>query len=104
MSGYGIPPIDLTGLKTISLKDRGGKVRQADFAKPYQAGSGMGGLIASLPHILAGDALRAVIDSIAAAHEKKKPIIWGMGGHVIKCGLAPVLIDLMRRGFATALP
>src|SRR5277367_2423456 len=99
---YGVGPIDLSGLKTISLKERGGKVKQSDFARVYQAGSGVDGLLASLPHLLAGDTLRAVVDAIAAARAKQKPVIWGMGGHVIKCGLAPVLIDLMHRGFATA--
>lgn len=103
MSGrYGVAPIDLTGLKTISLAERGGKVKQADFARSWHAGSGINGLFESLPHILAGDTLRAVVDAIAMAREKRKPVIWGMGGHVIKCGLAPVLIDLMHRGFATA--
>jgi hypothetical protein len=99
---YGIDPIDLSGLKTISLAERGGKVQHADFARVYEPGSGISGLLESLPHILAGDTLRAVVDAIAAARAKGKPVIWGMGGHVIKCGLAPVLIDLMRRGFATA--
>lgn len=99
---YGIGPIDLAGLKTISLAERGGKVKQADFAQVYRSGSGITGLLASLPKILAGDSLRAVVDAIAEAHAKQKPVIWGMGGHVIKCGLAPVLIDLMQRGLATA--
>jgi hypothetical protein len=99
---YGISPIDLSGLKTISLTERGGKVKAADFARVYRPGSGIDGLVASLPHILAGDTFRAVADAIAAAHARRKPVIWGMGGHVIKCGLAPVLIDLMHRGFATA--
>jgi hypothetical protein len=99
---YGVGPIDLSGLKTISLKERGGKVRDADFARVYQPGSGVDGLLASLPHILAGDTFRAVVDAITAARMKGKPVIWGMGGHVIKCGLAPVLIDLMHRRFATA--
>jgi hypothetical protein len=99
---YGVDPIDLSGLKTIQLADRGGKVEQRDFASVYKPGSGLTGFLESLPHILAGDTLRAVVDSIAAARAKQKPVIWGMGGHVIKCGLAPVLIDLMRRGFATA--
>jgi hypothetical protein len=101
-SRYGVDPVDLSGLKTIPLAERGGKVRQVDFAQPYQPGSGINGLFASLPKILAGDSLRAVVDAIAAARERKKPVIWGMGGHVIKCGLAPVLVDLMQRGFATA--
>lgn len=101
-SYYGVDPIDLSGLRTVSLRERGGKVKRADFARVYEKGSGVAGWIDSLPHILAGDTLRAVVDAIAAARVKKKPVIWGMGGHVIKCGMAPVLIDLMRRGFATA--
>jgi len=101
MSEYGIDPMDLSGLRTVSLKDRGGKVRQADFARPFAPGSGIEGLLETLPHILAGDSFRAVVCAIATARERGKPILWGLGGHVIKCGMAPVLIDLMRRGFAT---
>ena len=74
----------------------------ADFASAYRPGSGVAGLIHALPHILAGDAFRAVVRAIAAAKQNGKPVIWGLGGHVIKCGLAPVLIDLMTRGYATA--
>jgi hypothetical protein len=99
---YGVDPIDLSGLKTISLSERGGKVQQGDFACVHKPGSGITGFLESLPKILAGDTLRAVVDAIAAARARHKPVIWGMGGHVIKCGLAPVLADLMRRGFATA--
>jgi hypothetical protein len=102
MSSYAVKPIDLSELKTVSLHERGGKVRQSDFARVYEKGGGIAGLIGTLPHILAADTLRAVVDAVASARSKKKPVIWGMGGHVIKCGLAPVLIDLMRRGFATA--
>jgi hypothetical protein len=99
---YDVDPIDLSGLKTISLAERGGKVKQADFAQVHRPGSGVTGLLAGLPHILAGDSLRAVVDAIATAQARQKPVIWGIGGHVIKCGLAPILIDLMHRGFATA--
>ncbi len=103
MSGvYSVDPIDLGGIATIPLKDRGGKVKQADFARPYTSGSGLAGFLASLPHILAGDSFRAVVGAVANARELNKPILWGLGGHVIKCGLAPILIDLMHRGFATA--
>jgi len=94
--------MDLSGLKTISLAERGGKVKQQDFARPYQPGSGVADFFESLPHILAGDSFRAVAAAIAVARNNSKPILWGMGGHVIKCGLAPVLVDLMHRGFATA--
>jgi hypothetical protein len=100
-SVYGVDPLDLSGLSTISLADRGGKVKQGDFASPYRPGYGIVGLVESLPHILAGDSFRAVVDALLRARTAGKPILWGMGGHVVKCGLAPVLIDLMRRGFAT---
>ncbi|MDQ6666265.1 MAG: hypothetical protein M3Z23_17945 [Acidobacteriota bacterium] len=101
-SKYGIGPLDLTGLKTVSLKDRGGKVAVKDFASVYRKGAGVGGWLDSLPHILAGDSFRAVVQAIGKANALKRPVIWGLGGHVIKCGLAPVLIDLMRRNLATA--
>jgi hypothetical protein len=57
--------------------------------------------LGSLPHILAADSLQAVIEAVCGARSRKKAILWGLGGHVIKCGLAPVLIDLMKRGYAT---
>src|ERR1700722_6277882 len=101
MSRYQKPPLDFLGLKTIGLEERGGKVKTADFAYPYQKGAGISGWIDSLPRILTGDSFRAVVDAVAAARAKRRAIGWGMGGHVIKCGLAPVLIDLMRRGYAT---
>jgi len=59
--------------------------------------------LGSLPHILAAENLRAVVAAIERARGSGKPIIWGIGGHVIKCGLAPILIDLMRRGYLTAV-
>jgi hypothetical protein len=102
MSRYKVQPIDFAGLKTISLAARGGKVRVADFAAPYQKGTGIGGLLDSLPTILAGESFRAVVDALWKARASGKSIVWGLGGHVIKCGLAPVLIDLMERRYATA--
>jgi hypothetical protein len=102
MSKYSKQPLELKGLRTVSLAERGGKVRTADFAAPYVKGSGVAGLLSSLPHVLAADSLRAVVEAVAAARARRRAILWGIGGHVIKCGLAPVLIDLMRRGYATA--
>lgn len=109
MSKYEKLPLDFTALRTVPLEARGGKVKTGDFAVPYQKGAGLCGWLDSLPRLLAGDSFRAVVDALAAARDaaqggsKKKPraILWGLGGHVIKCGLAPVLIDLMRRGYAT---
>jgi len=100
MSKYAQEPLSFRGLKTISLQSRGGKVKAEDFAKPHGS-DGVRGLIDSLPHILAADSLRAVLAALRRARENRKAILWGLGGHVIKCGLAPVLIDLMHRGYAS---
>ena len=102
MSNYSQQPLDFANLRTVGLRERGGKVKTADFASAYRKGSGMAGWIDSLPRILAADSFRAVVSAVAAARSARRAIIWGMGGHVIKCGLAPVLIDMMRRGYATA--
>lgn len=102
MSTYEKRPLDFAHLKTVSLRERGGKVKTADFATVYSKGSGFNGLLDSLPRLLAADEFRAVVEAVAAARAARRAIIWGMGGHVIKCGLAPVLIDLMRRGYVTA--
>jgi hypothetical protein len=101
MSRYRQQPIDFTHLNTVSLGDRGGKVKLADFASAYGPNSGITGLLDSLPKILAGESFRVVIDAIASARANRRAILWGLGGHVIKCGLAPVLLDLMHRGYAT---
>ena len=102
MSQYQHAPLDFAGLKTVSLYSRGGKVTVADFAKPYEPGSGIAGLLDSLPKILAADTLRTIAAKLREAKAKQRAIIWGIGGHVIKCGLAPTLLDLARRGYATA--
>jgi hypothetical protein len=101
MSKYRQQPLDFAKLKTIGLRERGGKVKTADFATVYAKGSGVNGWLDSLPRILAGDSFRAVVAAVSAARAKGRAIVWGLGGHVIKCGLAPVLIDLMRRGYVT---
>ncbi|MGH9658976.1 MAG: hypothetical protein ACRD96_10565 [Bryobacteraceae bacterium] len=102
MSKYSIEPLDLSRLRTVSLRERGGKVKADDFARPYRAGAGFAAWVDSLPRILAGNSFRAAVDSLARARAAGKPIVWGLGGHVIKCGLAPVLADLAARGYATA--
>jgi hypothetical protein len=102
VSRYSLEPLSFDDLKTIPIAVRGGKVRVADFARPYRQGGGVSEFAAGLPRILAGDSFRAVADAIAAARARKRAVICAMGGHVIKCGLAPVLIDLARRGFISA--
>jgi hypothetical protein len=101
MSKYSRGPLDFAGLQTVGLEERGGKVKAADFASAYRPGSGVAGWLDSLPRILAGNAFRAVVERLREARANRRAIVWGLGGHVIKCGLAPVLVDLMRRGYAT---
>jgi hypothetical protein len=102
LSKYRIQPLDFGGLKTVSIHDRGGKVRLEHFANRYEKGAGVLGILDAMPRLLAADSLRSVAEALLHAKQAGKQIIWGMGGHVIKCGLAPVLLDLMNRGYATA--
>jgi hypothetical protein len=101
MSRYSETPLSFAGLKTVPIDARGGKVRTGDFAGTYQKGGGIKGWIDSLPRILAGDSFRGLLEALLQAKAKKRAILWGMGGHVVKCGLGDVLLDLMRRGWIT---
>jgi hypothetical protein len=102
MSRYKDQPLSFEGLKTVPIDARGGKVRVEDFAKPYRKGEGVAGWMESLPKILAADSFRGVVEALRRAREQKRAILWGMGGHVVKCGLGDVLLDLMRRGWVSA--
>lgn len=101
MSIYAEKPLSFDGLKTVPIDARGGKVQIQHFASPYQKGAGVGGLLGSLPKLLAADAFRGVVDAMRQAKAQKRAILWGLGGHVVKCGLADILLDLMRRGWVT---
>ncbi|MBA3269231.1 MAG: deoxyhypusine synthase family protein [Acidobacteria bacterium] len=94
---------DLSGVLTYPLASRKSKSTVADFATPYQKGSGIDGLLASLPNALAAADFKAVVRAIRDARRKDAAIIWGFGAHVFKTGLSPVLVDLMTRGFVSAL-
>ena len=101
MSKYAEEPLSFAGLRTVPIAERGGKVQIDLFARPYQKGDGVAQLLDSLPKLLAADAFRGVVDALRRAKTQKRAILWGMGGHVVKCGLADVLVDLMRRGWVT---
>src|SRR5262245_26590767 len=96
-------PIELGGLWTVSLAKRPSIVRSKDFARPARSASSFAEFLASLPNILFGRDLRAVVDAIVRAYRARRPVILGMGAHVIKCGLSPVIIDLMDRGIITCV-
>jgi hypothetical protein len=103
VSIYATPPIDLSGLRTYPLASRPSKVHVGEFARPHKRGARFSEFLDSLPHILAADDLRAVRDAILSARRSRKAILWGIGGHVVKVGLGPLLIDLMRRGFVSGI-
>jgi hypothetical protein len=94
---------DLSGVKTYPLASRRSKANAADFATPYKASSGIAGLIASLPNMLAAADFKAVVAAVRGARDGGHGIIWGLGAHVLKTGLSPVVIDLMERGFVSAI-
>ena len=75
----------------------------AQFATPHKAGSGINGFLKSLPGLLAAKDFKDVVDAMVAARRADKAIIWGLGAHVLKTGLSPVLVDLMERGFVSAI-
>jgi len=94
---------DLTGVKTYPLGSRKSKAQAADFARPFDGGGSMMRLVNSLPNVLAAADLRAVVQALVAARRQDGGILWGLGAHVIKTGLGPVLVDLMERGFVSAI-
>ncbi len=104
MSGPGKnEPLDLSGLTTYALADRASKVALSDFARPHRPGASVAEFLDALPRLLGADQLRALAADVLRARSLGRPIVWGLGAHVIKCGLSPVLLDLMERGLVTGL-
>lgn len=101
MSRY--PEIDLRKTRTISIARRKSKVQKLLLAKPIEPGSSFWDFWNSLPSLLAGKELKALVEKIVSAMEKKKPVLWMCGAHVIKVGLSPVLIQLMKKGAVSGL-
>jgi rfaE bifunctional protein nucleotidyltransferase chain/domain len=96
-------PVDLNRVRTVPLGARTNKVNLSWFARPPEPGRSAADFVRALPSILAGNDFRNVVEAVVTAHRNGRPLIVGLGAHVIKCGLSPVLIDLMRRRVVTAL-
>lgn len=94
---------DLSGITTYPLASRASKARVQDFARPLSSGGSMSAFIDALPAILAAADLKAIVRAILDAKRSGGGVVWGLGAHVIKTGLGPVLIDLMERGFVSAI-
>ena len=90
--------LDLSKVKTYNLSKRKSKVNMANFCQIPTKDKSFSGFYRSLPNILKAQDLRCVVEAVVSAHKKKKPVIFMMGAHVIKCGLSPLVIDMMHKG------
>jgi len=95
--------IDLSKIKTYSLKSRQSKVRIDALAAPHAKGKPFSDFVASLPDILASKNLKDVAAAVVQARQDARPVMLGMGAHAIKVGLNPVIIDLLERKIITSL-
>jgi hypothetical protein len=94
--------VDLSGLRTVSIAERGGTVSVERFASPHELGEGTDALLDSMPDLFAGREFRQAVDAVASAARARRPVIVMFGAHLVKCGLSRLLVDLMERGVITA--
>jgi len=94
---------DLSDVRTYPLASRPSKARREDFARPWTPASGMAGFLDSLPNMLAAADFKAVVAAMRAAREADRGVVWGFGAHLLKVGLGPIVIDLMARGYVSAI-
>src|ERR1043166_8146646 len=98
-----LQPLSLDGVHTYPLSARSSKVTVSDFAQPITEDLSLREYLQSLPNILAVQSIREIAARMRSARELGKPIVWGIGGHVIKTGLSPNIIDFMKRVFVNAI-
>jgi hypothetical protein len=94
---------DLSSVRTYPLTSRASKARAEDFGRPVARGGTFKAWFDSLPAMLGAQDLRRVVAAMVEARRREGGIVWGLGAHVIKTGVSPVVIDLMQRGFVSAL-
>jgi deoxyhypusine synthase len=103
MSRYKVEPIELSQISTYPLSSRPSKIGSSDFARPSTGDTSLKTFLDNMPNILAARELRELATIVKNAKQSERAIIVGIGGHVIKTGLAPTLIDLMERGYVSAI-
>jgi hypothetical protein len=97
------PPLDFGSIRTYPLRERDNKVQLDQLARVWKPGGSLAQFLDTLPHILIGNDFRAVVTATANAVRKRRPVVLMMGAHPIKCGLNPILIDLLQRGIVSAI-
>jgi len=98
-----VEPFDLSRIRPTSLSDRASKVELATMAKAHAKGASLVDFMASLPDVLAARDVRSVVEAIVDSRSKGRHFVWAMGAHSIKCGLSPVICDLIRKEVITAV-
>lgn len=91
------------GIETYSIQERFSKVGIGDFAKLLKPTSTLEEFLQALPEILIGQDFREFVGHFRMAIREKNTVIWMMGAHVIKCGINPLIIELIRRKHITHL-
>lgn len=98
-----IKPYDLNGLKTYDLTSRPSKVFHDDLGQLVGPGTTVEEWFASLPRQLAAEELRRVSNHLCRSHREGRTAAAALGGHVIKTGCAPYLIDWINKGILKAV-
>jgi hypothetical protein len=96
-------PLDLSRVKTYPIKERQNLVSESQFARPIPPIKDFSNFLDSLPKLLASEGLKQVVEAVVSAHKEERQVVMALGAHVVKCGLSPIIIDLMERGIVTAL-
>jgi hypothetical protein len=102
-SKYRVRPFDSSRTRTYALRSRPSKVSVESFGRPHKRGGSVADFLNGLPQILGARNLGDLALAIAKARADGKPVLWGLGAHVVKTGLSPILIDLMDRGFVSGI-
>lgn len=97
------PPLDFSKIKTYALAERANKVAVEDFAGVYEKGEGFGAFLEKLPRFLVANDFRKIVAAMVFAVQSERPILLMMGAHPIKCGLNPIIVEMMRRGVISAV-
>lgn len=96
-------PLDLSATRAIPLAGRANLCEISNFRPPAREDASVGDFLASLPDFLGARALRELASCMVRAHRQEAPVVLALGGHVVKVGCGPLLVDLMERGLVSAL-
>ena len=96
-------PSDLSRVRTYPLSERENKLTVEQCGSPHESGSSVREFLSRLPRVLGADSLRSVADGIVSSRRNGRPVVMMLGAHVVKCGLGPVVVDLIERRVVTAV-